>query len=667
MPIAEARFRAAVQAVDGVVWTNDAQGAMQDEQPGWAALTGQTRDEYQTFGWAAAVHPDDAAPTLKAWREAVADRKPFVFEHRIRRHDGQWRHFTVRAIPLLSEAGVILEWVGVHIDITARKQTDEALRASEARLKAIFEAVPVGIIIGEAPSGRIIAGNRQAEAMLGHPVILSPDVAGYSAWVSHHADGRVVQPQDYPLARAIGGEERPELEAHYRRSDGRQAWVRFIAAPIRAADGTITGGIVASLDIDRETRALQALDRTREELEARVEAAVRDREAAQARLAHAQRMEALGQLAGGIAHDFNNVLQAVSGGLRLIERRAKDSDEIRTLARMALDAAERGASVTARLLTFARQSELRAEPVAASALLDDMREILAATLGAAIAVRIETQSATPALWTDRAQLETALVNLAINARDAMPAGGTLTLAARAETVDDHAGHPAGLAPGDYVRLDVADAGTGMDAATLARAAEPFFTTKGPGQGTGLGLAMARGLAQQSGGGLAIASTLGRGTTVTLWFAEAKSGVRRLDPPDAPEPARPSPPARVLVVDDDPMVREMLAHELQDLGYHTTQASDGLAALAYLDRGETVDLLVTDLSMPGMNGALLTYEARQRRASLPVLLLTGYADETLDLDCLTEDGVVLLHKPLAGAELARHAALLLHPAVPPIAT
>jgi PAS domain S-box-containing protein len=781
----EMRFRAAVQAVEGILWTNNAAGEMQGEQPGWAGLTGQTHDAYQGYGWSAAVHPDDTQATIDAWNEAVADRKPFVFEHRVRRHDGAWRIFSVRAIPMMAGDGTIREWVGVHTDITQRrtaeaeqarlaavveqssdfigfasldgraffvneagrqlvgltgpegvdgtrvldyvlpelrpkltelvlpavkrdgnwtgelalrhlgtgaaipalhsvflvrdragapiglgmvtrdlteqKRTEAALRASEARLKAIFETVPVGIVIAEAPSGRIVDGNRQAEAILGHPILFSPDIESYAAWVSYHADGRLVLPQEYPLARAIAGEQRPELEACYQRGDGRQTWVRFIGAPIRAPDGRITGGIVASLDIDRETRALQALDRTREELEVRVEEAVRDREVAQARLAHAQRMEALGQLAGGIAHDFNNVLQAVSGGLRLIQRRAEDPDAIRKIARMVMDAADRGASVTARLLTFARKGELRAVAVPTSGLLETLREILASTLGANITIRIDSASENLALQADKAQLETVLVNLAVNARDAMPEGGTLTLAAQWETVADAATHQAGLKPGAYVRLVLSDTGIGMDAATLARATEPFFTTKGPGQGTGLGLAMARGFAQQSGGALVIASTLGGGTEVTLWFPEASAADGHAETSGiAAAPETLARPARVLVVDDDPMVLEMLARELEALGFETVEASDGLSALARLDRGEKIDLLITDLSMPGMNGALLTREARQRRAALPVMLLTGYADAslTVDLEIMPNEGVVLLRKPVIGRELARHATELL---------
>ncbi len=544
-------------------------------------------------------------------------------------------------------------------DLTKQKKTAEALRSGEARLQTVFETVPVGIIIGEAPSGRIIDGNRQVEAILGHPIIYSPDIDSYGAWVSHHADGRTVAAHDYPLARALAGEPKPELEVCYQRGDGQGIWVRFIGAPIKT-EGRITGAIVVTLDIDKEKRAIEALNRIRSELEARVEDAVRERESTRARLAHAQRMEALGQLAGGIAHDFNNVLQAVAAGLNLIQRRAADPEEVRKIAKMAADAAGRGASVTARLLAFARKSELRAVPVSAAALLESLLEILVPTLGSSIAIQTTATTGALSLLADKAQLETVMVNLAVNARDAMPEGGSLTLTASAETVAGHAHHPAALSPGAYIRLDLTDTGIGMDTATLARAAEPFFTTKGPGQGTGLGLAMARGFAQQSGGGFTIESAVGKGTTVTLWFPQASAAHGHAEPDDAGALEHPKLTARVMVVDDDDMVREMLARELEELGFKVIQASDGLSALAHLDSGEAVDLLVTDLSMPGMNGMVLTHEARRRRSSLPVMLLTGYADANLgaDFDANKQDRFVMLRKPVDSDELARHARDLL---------
>ena len=386
-----------------------------------------------------------------------------------------------------------------------------------------------------------------------------------------------------------------------------------------------------------------------------------EREQAEARLAQAHRMEALGQLAGGIAHDFNNVLQAVMGGLSLIQRRPGDAEAVKRFACMAGDAAQRGASITGRLLAFARRGALRAEPVPPLPLLEGLGEMLAHTLGVGIAMRVAADQDLPALLADKAQLETALVNLAVNARDAMPDGGTLILAAAAEAVVDATAHPAGLAPGGYLRRSVSDTGTGRGAAPLARASEPFFTTKPLGQGTGLGLAMARGFAHQSGGGFVIESEPGQGTTVTLWFPEAV-GVLVASDPALLESTAPSVPVSpcVLVVDDDAMVREVLASQLEDQGYRVAQAGGGLEALTQLDGGAAVALLISDFAMPGMNGLTLIQEARRRRPELPALLLTGYADASVRLAVENAEtgNTALLRKPVSGAALVERAAALL---------
>jgi CheY-like chemotaxis protein len=283
------------------------------------------------------------------------------------------------------------------------------------------------------------------------------------------------------------------------------------------------------------------------------------------------------------------------------------------------------------------------------------------TLGAAIAVSLEVSPNSPSLLADRAQLETVLVNLASNARDAMPAGGHLTLCARSETISgDH--HPARLRPGAYLRLEVRDNGTGMDPATLARASEPFFTTKPEGKGTGLGLAMARGFAEQSGGGLAIESVLGVGTAVILWLPQASDNAIVSSEPEIPG-SHGETTFRVMVVDDDPLVREVLAEQLQEQGYRVVQAPDGLAALAWLERNERPDLLVTDFAMPGMNGLTLISEARRRCRTLPALLMTGYADASVQavIDSQRGSGISFLRKPVRSSELAKRAAALLGPA------
>ncbi len=392
-----------------------------------------------------------------------------------------------------------------------------------------------------------------------------------------------------------------------------------------------------------------------------------ERAQAEALLAHAQRMEALGQLAGGIAHDFNNVLQAVIGGLALIQRRPGDAVTVERFARMAGDAAQRGASITGRLLSFARRGALRAELVRTLPLLEGLSEMLAHTLGVGISIRVTVEQGVPALLADKAQLETVLVNLAINARDAMPEGGTLVLAAAPEMVPGTTAHPASLALGRYLRLSVSDTGTGMSAATLARASEPFFTTKPVGQGTGLGLATARGFAHQSGGGFLIESVQGRGTTVTMWFPEASERAATADP-SLPESTAPALPVafRVLVVDDDAMVRAVLVDQMEDEGYRVAQAGDGLEALAQLDAGAAVDLLISDFAMPGMNGLTLIQEARRRRPELPVLLLTGYADASVRLavENAQTGNMALLCKPVSSIALAERVTALLAHAVAP---
>jgi len=392
----------------------------------------------------------------------------------------------------------------------------------------------------------------------------------------------------------------------------------------------------------------RALRRLSVELEGRVQQEVAAREAAQARAAQAERLQALGQLAAGIAHDFNNVLQAIAGGIGLIERHAGDAELVHRLMRRANEAISRGASITRRLLAFGRRGDLNSEPIDAAALLEGMREVFVHTLGPAVAVELCISPDLPPLLADRGQLETALVNLATNARDAMQTGGRLTLSAAVETVDG-ASHPAGLPAGGYVRIAVGDTGAGMDAATLTRAIEPFFTTKPPGQGTGLGLSMVRGFVEQSGGTLDLASRPGEGTTVTLWLPQADAGARLAAIPPAgglPQGM----PARVLLVDDEALLREMLTELLVEAGFAVRAAAGADEALAMLAAGEPVDVLLTDLSMPGMDGLALIRAARQCRPGLPAILLTGYAGQ-ID-GTASEPNLMLLRKPVRGGVLVQ---------------
>nr|WP_294521260.1 cache domain-containing protein [uncultured Rhodopila sp.] len=421
--------------------------------------------------------------------------------------------------------------------------------------------------------------------------------------------------------------------------------------------GTALDAMAAALG-EREAE----LRRLNTGLENRVSEEVAAREAAQARAAQAERMQALGQLAGGVAHDFNNVLQAVEGAALLIERESKGQERINRLVRLALEATARGASVTRRLLAFGRRGDLRAVAIDADALLAGLRELLAHTLGAGTEVSVVAEPGLRPILADKGQLETALVNLATNARDAMPKGGALKLRAAADIIEANTpAHPAGLAPGRYVRLTVADTGSGMDAATLLHVGEPFFTTKKTGEGTGLGVAMVKGFAAQSGGGVRIESSPEQGTVVSLWLPQADTGaVSRAALPVAPEAISPAGAIRLLLVDDEKLVRDVLAEQLEDEGFSTVTASNAAEALALLDAGEAVDLLVSDFSMPGMDGLALIHAAQRRRPCLPAVLLTGYSGDgvALALGTNVSGKIVLLRKPIRVEDLADRVHVLL---------
>jgi nitrogen-specific signal transduction histidine kinase/CheY-like chemotaxis protein len=385
--------------------------------------------------------------------------------------------------------------------------------------------------------------------------------------------------------------------------------------------------------------ALTALNQT---LELKVAQRTAEREQAQEALRQAQKMEALGQLTGGVAHDFNNLLTPILGSLDLLQRKGVGDERSRRLIDGALQSAERARVLVQRLLAFARRQPLQVRAVDLTALVAGLADLLDTTLGPRIAVRIDIASALPAVAGDPNQLEMALINLAVNARDAMVDGGALTIAAASEVVAGE--HRARLAPGAYVRLSVVDTGTGMDEATLTRAVEPFFSTKGIGKGTGLGLSMVEGLTAQLGGGIAISSRVGIGTNIELWLPVAAPAIDTAAPADATSVTTTS--GRILLVDDEPLVRATSAAVLEDLGYHVTEAESAIDALALLDGGLAVDLLLTDHLMPRMTGTDLAREVRRRLPRMKILIISGYA-ETAEL----APDLPHLAKPFRPADLA----------------
>jgi signal transduction histidine kinase len=425
-----------------------------------------------------------------------------------------------------------------------------------------------------------------------------------------------------------------------------------IAAASRAADfPTATQRLLVEVSANqaaiaiRRWQAEHALQRLNETLEDRVATEIKQRIKVEEAFRQAQKMEALGQLTGGIAHDFNNLLSAVLGNLKLLRKRLANDAAAQRLIDGAIEGAERGASLTQRLLAFARQQDLHPAAVDAAQLIRGMIEMLRRSIGPLI--EIETAFAED-LWTahvDANQLELALLNLAVNARDAMPDGGRLTLSARNETTAASAAST--LAAGDYVCLTMADTGAGMDDATLARATEPFFTTKGAGKGTGLGLSMVHGLAAQSGGVLRLSSRPGGGTTAELWLPRGPA--RPVTPAAAPAQAEPQVPGSctILLVDDDALISMATCEMLKDLGHRVIEAPSGSKALEILRAGTPIDLVVSDEAMPGMRGTQLAVEIRASWPDVPVILATGYAE----LPNNSELKLPLLRKPYAQEDLA----------------
>jgi PAS domain S-box-containing protein len=479
----------------------------------------------------------------------------------------------------------------------------------------------------------------------------------------------LAKPDDWPFGPAYDRAARHITQTSGRRKDGTLFHLEAAASRWTSNGRTFVTGILR--DITERKLAAEALNRVNGELQAlnqdlerQVEKRTQEAKDALTKLFASQKMDAIGQLTGGLAHDFNNLLAAILSNLDLLRKRLPDDQKFRRLLDGAIQGAERGASLTARLLAFARRQELKPKAIDVAELLAGMTELLERSLGASIVVKTDAAPNLPAVHVDANQVELAILNLAVNARDAMPFGGSIVISAVSESFDD-AVPVADLARGDYVRLSVADTGVGMDETILNKAREPFFTTKGPGKGTGLGLSMVQGLAVQSGGALRISSKTGQGTTVDLWLPKSATGAQ----PETAVAHHIAPSRRcfrVLVVDDDTLVRMGTVDMLEDLGHSVIEAGSAAEALTILQSGAGVDVVITDQAMPGMRGTELAIRLREKYPALPIVLATGYAElpngESLELPRLSkpfrqEDIAAVLDKmPVRGDTSAKVIAL-----------
>jgi signal transduction histidine kinase len=444
------------------------------------------------------------------------------------------------------------------------------------------------------------------------------EVASMSIFELLHPDD--VETTRIGFAMTQIGEPAIQFPNRYRCKDGSYRWISWVGVP---EEGYV---YCTGRDITDE-RAREA-----------------ELEAARDALRQSQKLEAMGQLTGGVAHDFNNLLTPIIGGLDVLTRRGLGDERERRIIDSALQSAERAKVLVQRLLAFARRQPLQPTAVDLPDLMRGMADLVASTTGPNIRVHVDIDEALPLVSVDANQLEMAILNLAVNARDAMPTGGDLTLSAHARTLGPD--HPSGLPPRSYVLLCVTDTGQGMDAETLHRAIEPFFSTKGIGKGTGLGLSMVHGLMSQMGGALTLESTPGKGTTAELWLRVSMAGLNPVG--DAAKDADTLAPAHgsILLVDDEDIVRTTTADMMTDLGYTVLEANSAQQALDLLDGGASPDVVVTDHLMPGMTGVELTEVIRSRNPKLPVLIVSGYAET----DGIPSD-LPRLTKPFRMAELA----------------
>ena len=553
-------------------------------------------------------------------------------------------HFAFSYSPVTDESGRVCGLFGVCIETTDQvfalramrkaedrlKRTSAKLRESDARLRALNASLArqveekvadrdrlwrnsQDLIVVVGPDGIIQAANPAWETVLGWT---EQEIVGQHHLGFNHRDSH--PGSEAALDTAVRG-SLPPYESRMLHKDGSDRWVSWIAA-------TEAGLVYASgRDITAERKAREALS------------------SAQEALRQSQKMEAMGQLTGGVAHDFNNLLTPIIGSLDMLQRTRFGGEREGRLLAGAMHSAERARVLVHRLLAFARRQPLQAVSVDVAQLLKNIGDLVTRTIGPAIKVVVEAPDDLPAAMADPNQLEMALLNLSVNARDAMPDGGVLRICAAAEDVGE--GDSKGLKAGKYIKFCVADTGLGMDESILAHAVEPFFSTKGVGKGTGLGLSMVHGLASQLGGSLHIQSQIGSGTKVEIWLPQSDLGPGRARPsqPLADERVR---RGAALVVDDEEFVRLSAAEMLHELGFSVVEAASAEEAIGLTEKGVPVDLLVTDHLMPGMNGTDLMEEIRLRRPDAQMLLMSGYAEKGG-----IPESVPRLSKPFTKDELA----------------
>ncbi len=568
-------------------------------------------------------------------RRLAGQPVPASFRYRGRRRDGAlvWLNGLSRTIEWHGQAAVQV----AVTDISQQVEAEAALRRSERRYRELIESALLGIVIFDI-NARPLFANQAAADLFGYTSAGKITALTSIASLSAEQDQR--QRLDYQVRRLAGEELPPLFEFQGRDQDQELIWLQ---CHIQIVDWDGTPAIQATLvDISQQKKMQAALDE------------------ADAQLRQSQKMETVGQLTGGVAHDFNNLLAVIAGNMEMLDEALSDQSELRSLSRRAIGAVQRGAELTHRLLAFSRRQPLSPQPTDVNNLIQDMGEMLRRTLGATIDVRTVSRDDLWPCEIDPAQMQNVLLNLAVNARDAMPKGGHLTFETANRRIDGgNVLHPDDPAPGEYITVSATDSGHGMTEEVRQKAFEPFFTTKDIGQGSGLGLSMTYGFARQSGGWATIYSEAGMGTTVRLYLPRRlqDGDVRTLEDSFSPIPRGRG--ETILVVEDDRDVRDLAVAQLTSLHYRVIEATDGAEALRLLADHHEINLILSDIVMPGgISGPELKQELERGGRTLPVLFMSGYPERAMEQQGQLAEGDYLLQKPFRMEDLARRVRMML---------
>ncbi|OBS34609.1 hybrid sensor histidine kinase/response regulator [Pseudomonas syringae] len=598
----------------------------------------------------ASIHPDDSARVDKSIEEALQSSETYRCEYRVLHEDGIYRWIEASGRIERDSRGKPVRSPGVLLDIDSRR-TAEAERDRLNELLRIFTAAVPGVVYAKDLEGRMLVANRGTADLIGKPpefFIGKTDLD----FLDDQQQARILMETD---RRIMQNNVSEQIEEQVNLADGSAAIWLSTKAPLLDENGEVIGLIGSSIDVTARKKAEEAVRELNQTLEQRIEQAVFEREQIEDALRHSQKMDAVGQLTGGIAHDFNNLLAGISGSLELITKRLAQGrvGDVDRYVSVAQGAVRRAASLTHRLLAFSRRQTLSPRVTDVNGLIHDMEELIARTVGPEIDIKVVAQNDLWPALIDHAQLESSLLNLCLNARDAMPNGGRIIIETANASLEECTDPDHGIPAGEHLSIRVTDTGIGMSPDIAAKAFEPFFTTKAIGAGTGLGLSMVYGFVRQSGGQIRVESIEGQGTSVVMHLPRhtAENAPRPVEPEVIEEPPHHT-GETVLIVDDEPSVRMLVAEVISGLGYNCLEAADAQSGLQILQSDTRIDLLISDIGLPGgMNGREMADAAGDCRPGLPTLFITGYAKTSVLDDCHLRPCTQVLTKPFGLDALA----------------